>query len=125
MKLFGRLVLFDRLTLHADARFLWDFRGAKDGLKGLRRALPDDDEVEQALRRVRSVDTYDLDFRFNASLSYQLSEGLDVQVFGQNLFGANRNKRYAYDGGNDDPGPRKARFVEEPRTFGLRIDYRY
>ena len=124
-KLFGRVVLFKRLTFHADARFLWDFQGAKDGLEALGRALPGDADVAQALRTVDGVGTYDFDFRFNASLSYEVVKGLDVQVFVQNLFGANRNKRYAYDGGNDDTAPRKARFVEEPRAFGIRVDYRF
>jgi outer membrane receptor protein involved in Fe transport len=125
VKLFGRVALFDRLTLHVDARFMWDFQGAKDGLKGLRQALPGNAAVEEALRAVNDVDTFELDFRFDASLSYALCEGLEAQFFVQNLFGANRKKRYAYDGGNGDPSPRKVRFIEEPRTFGLRIDYRY
>ena len=122
-KFFGRAALFDRVTLHADTRILWDYQGAKDGLKGLRRAVAA--AVEQAIRRVEDVDTYDFDFRLNASLSYELRENLNIQIFSQNLLGANRNKRYSYDNGNDDAAPAKVRFIEEERTFGISIDFKF
>jgi outer membrane receptor protein involved in Fe transport len=128
LKLFGRVELFDRMTLHADTRILWDFEGMKDGLKGLRRAVAGTSEeaaVEQAIRRVEDVDTYDFDFRLNTSLSYKLLKGMDIQVFVQNLLGANRNKRYSHDNGNDDASPNKLRFIEEERTFGVSINYRF
>jgi outer membrane receptor protein involved in Fe transport len=129
LKLFGRMTLFDRVTLHVDARFLWDFQGSKDGLTGLRRAvagLPEEAEVARSLRRLKDVGTYEYDFRLNASVSYKLLEGLDVQVFGQNLLGANRNKRYSYDfNGNNRASPHRVRFIEEPRVYGVRIDYQF
>jgi outer membrane receptor for ferrienterochelin and colicin len=81
--------------------------------------------VEQAIRRVEDVDTYDFDFRLNTSLSYKLLKGLDIQVFVQNLLGANRNKRYSHDNANDDASPNKLRFIEEKRTFGISINYRF
>jgi hypothetical protein len=127
-KLFGRMALFDRVTLHADTRILWDFEGMKDGLKGLRRAVAGTSEeaaVEEAIRRVEDVDTYDFDFRLNASLSYELRENLNIQIFSQNLLGANRNKRYSYDNGNDDAAPAKVRYIEEERTFGISIDFKF
>jgi hypothetical protein len=125
-KFFGRVALFDRLMLHADTRILWDFEGMKDGLKGLRRAVAGTSEeaaVEQAIRRVEDVDIYDFDFRLNASLSYELRENLNIQIFSQNLLGANRNKRYSYDNGNDDAAPAKVRYIEEERTFGISISF--
>jgi len=100
----------------------------KDGLKGLRRAVAGTSEeaaVEQAIRRVEDVDIHDFDFRLNASLDYKLRRGLDIQVFVQNLLGANRNKRYSYDNGNDDAAPAKVRYIEEERTFGISINYRF
>jgi outer membrane receptor for ferrienterochelin and colicin len=116
------------MTLHADTRILWDYQGAKDGLEGLRRAVAGTSEeaaVEQAIRRVEDVDIYDFDFRLNTSFSYKLLKGLDIQVFVQNLLGANRNKRYSHDNGSDKASPHRVRFIEEKRTFGISINYRF
>lgn len=129
LKFFGRAELLKKLTLHVDARLLWDFQGMKDGLTGLSDAVdgePEEAAVEQAIEKVESVDTYDYDFRLNAALSYAVIENLSIQVFAQNLLGANRNKRYSLDQpGIDETAPDRVRFVEEPRTFGIRTDYQF
>ena len=127
MKIFGRMELFDRVTLHADTRILWDFEGMKDGLEGLSKAVAGTSEeaaVEHAIRRVKDADTYDFDFRLNTSLTYKLLKGLDIQVFTQNLLGANRNKRYSYDfSGINRASPHRVRFIEEERTFGISLNF--
>jgi len=129
LKIFGRMELFDRLTLHADTRFLWDFEGMKDGLEGLSKAVAGTSEeaaVEEAIRRVKDVDTYDFDFRLNTSLTYKLLKALDIQVFAQNLLGANRNKRYSYDfSGINRASPHRVRFIEEERTFGISLNFQH
>ena len=123
MKLFARVILFNKVTLHADARFLWDFQGMKDGLTGLKRTVAG---VERSIRQIKGVDTFDFDFRLNASVSYELCRGLSVQFFVQNLLGANRNKRYSYDfSGYNRGSPHRVRFIEEPRIYGFRMDYWY
>jgi len=80
--------------------------------------------VEHAIRRVKDADTYDFDFRLNTSLTYKLLKGLDIQVFTQNLLGANRNKRYSYDfSGINRASPHRVRFIEEERTFGISLNF--
>jgi outer membrane receptor protein involved in Fe transport len=129
LKLFVRTVFKERLILHADARYLWDFQGLKDGLHGLERAvegLPEEADVAESLARVRSVGAYGSDLRCNASLTYESANGLTVQVYVQNLIGKDQNKRYAYDfSGNNRASPHRVRFIEEPRAYGFRIEYRY
>ena len=127
-KLTTGLALTRRLTLHADAQLLWGYRGLEDGIEALREAVAGSSkapEVEGALRRVNDVGTYGLDLPVNASAAYNLHENLHVQLFGQNLLGSNRNRRYSYDVGIDDPAPRQVRFIQEPRVYGLRFEYRF
>ena len=127
-KIFGSVSLLEKLTLHSDARVSWDFKGSKDGLQSLESAVAGEEEeadVAVALNRLDEVDTFDYDFRLNASLRYSLTEQLDVSLFAQNLLSSNRAKRYSFSNGNNDPAPNDVRFLEEPRTFGLRADYRF
>lgn len=128
IKFFGRINLTNSLTLHADARLYWDYKGSQDGLDSLNQAVqgePEEAAVEQSIAIVKAKNVYDYDFRFNASLLYKISKKLEVQIYGQNLLGANDNKRYSYDSGNTRASPRRVRFVEEPQTFGFRLDYKF
>ncbi len=129
LKCFGRAAISEKTMLHVDGRLLWGFQGAKDGLTGLENAvtgLPEEPSVDAAIRRVENVGAYDYDFRLNASISYAFSGGLTIHVFGQNLTGSNRNKRYSYDfSGISKTSPHRVRFTEEPRTFGLRLNYEF
>ena len=127
-KAFTRLRLGDRITLHVDSRIFWDYQGAKDGLIALQNAvqgLPEEAEVAAALQTIEPFDVYGSDFRLNASLTYGARTGVSVQVFAQNLIGLHGNKRYAYDPGNRRASPRRIRYVEEPRVFGVTITYLY
>lgn len=123
IKLFGHISLNDRITLHGDARALWDFQGWKDGLTGLGNALAGNVAVETAIQQARDVGTYEGDFRANASISIKVWDNLNATAFVQNLFGSGNNKRYSYDNGNNKPAPAKVRFVEEPRMWGLRLEF--
>ena len=128
LKLYGRVNLSEKLTVHIDGRWLWDYQGAKDGLTGLANAvegLPEEAAVEAALDRVDDVDAYEYDFRLNASVDYEFNEKVSVQIFAQNLLGRNDNKRYSYDTGNDRASPKRVRFTEEPRTFGASVSCRF
>lgn len=127
-KIFGRLTLSKRMTIHADARIQWDFQGREDSLEGLRLAVagePEQADVERAIRRVREVDAFEPDFRANASFSYELRDNLGLRISVQNLLGANGNKRYSYDEGENRAAPRRVRFVEEPRALEIRVEYRF
>ncbi len=128
LKFYARAALTDKLTLHGDARLLWDFQGAKDGLSALADAvdgLPEEAAVDAAIRRVQDVGAYDYDFRLNASLDYEFNENLSAQVFVQNLLGRDGNKRYSYDTGNNRASPKRVRFTEEPRAFGFSMSYQF
>ena len=131
LKVFGNYRVAERLTLHVDARWYSEMRGAKDGLEGLgnalagtRSATPD---FQAALDRVAREDAYDSDIRFNALLDYAVSPGSSLQFFGQNLFGGDGNKRYAYDEStkNSRAAPTRVRFVEESQSWGIRFIHRF
>lgn len=126
IKVYGRYRVAERVTLHSDMRFFWDYQGALDGLEALARAVegfPEEPLVAAQLERVDREDAYDYDFRFNASISFSLTDDAEISLFVQNLFSANDAKRYSYDIGNDDPSATQVRFVEEPRVLGIRVDF--
>ena len=128
LKIFGQVDFSDSFTFHMDARILWDFQGAKDGLSALRSAVtgqPEQSAVEAAIQKALANGTYDYDLRLNASLSYKLKKNMTIYLFSQNLLGSNKNKRYAFDTGIDRASPHRIRFVEEPRTFGMRFEYKH
>ncbi len=128
IKLFARISLMESLALHIDARLFWDRQGAQDGLNSLRQAIigqPEEQEVLDALERIKTENVHEIDFRLNASLSYVPCKNMEVQVYCQNLFGTNDNKRYAYDSGISKPAPHKIRYTEEPRSLGIRLAYTF
>lgn len=128
LKFHGRVALCEKLMFHVDGRFVWDFQGAKDGLTGLADAvdgLPEEPAVDAAIQKAEDAGAYEYDFRLNASVSAEAGEHLTIQVFGQNLLGQDGNKRYSYDTGNNKASPHRVRFVEEPRTFGVRAIYEF
>lgn len=80
---------------------------------------------------IRNIDTiekksvYDYDFRTNVSFAYKMTKALSIQLFMQNILGKSENKRYSFDTGNNRAAPRRVRYVEEPRTFGLQLEYSF
>ena len=128
LKLFARININAQTTWHVDAHVFWDYQGSKDGLKSLHDSVqgePEEAAVEQAIANIEAVDTFDYDFRLNTSISYKPTSSLDIRFLVQNLLGSNRNKRYAYDSGTTRAAPHKVRFVEEPRTFGIKAEYKF
>ncbi len=124
LKIHARFSLSEKVLLHVDARYLWDYQGAKDGLRGLANAVsgqPEEADVNAAIQAVDVADAYDYDFRLNAALDYAVAERWTLQLFAQNLLGANDYKRYSYDTGNDRASPKRARFTEEPSTVGMKV----
>lgn len=125
-KVFGNFPLNDKLFLHIDARVMWDYQGAKDGLSALNLAVAgtaDEVATGASIDRVYDEDAHDYDFRTNLSLSYQYSDSLSFQLFALNLLGSDRNKRYSFDNGGNDVEPRTVRFIEEPEVFGVNVRY--
>ena len=127
LKLYGQVSLSDRIKFHVDSRIVWDFQGSKDGFGSIRNAVEGSslgEPVENALRIVNNVNAFEADLRANFSISLTINNSMELQLFGFNLFGKN-NKRYSYDFGNNSPAPRRVRFIEEPRVFGIRLGYGY
>lgn len=129
LKFYTRIKLTDKLSLHFDARFLWDYQGSKDGLVGLNNAVqghPEEAAVESALANIDNVGAYDEDLRINASISYDFNKALSLQLFVQNLLSKGGNKRYSYDfSGNNFAAPSRVRFIEEPKTIEINISYKF
>ena len=123
--------LAENLIFHTDARVYWGYEGAKDmipmmedaiaapGVSAAQRA-----SVQDALDDLEREDAWGIDFRLNASLTYQLNEQVSVSLFVQNLLGTGDNKRYQHDIGAVTLVPR-AFYTEEPRTFGVMAKITY
>lgn len=127
-KIFGRIKITNKLVFHSDARILWDYQGSKDGLESLNQAVqgePEEADVQNSLQAVEQQNVYEYDFRLNASVLYNASDAFAIQFSIQNLLGANDNKRYSYDTGMNRAAPHRVRYIEEPRTFGIRLDYKF
>jgi len=128
LKLYTNLQLNQHWLLHVNARYFSDMDGALDGLQGLQNSVTgtiDESAALNALSRVDTEGVYEADFRINAQLRYNLSEQLRLEIYALNLYGSNDNKRYAYDTGNDDPRPRRVRYTEEPRVYGIQVQYKF
>jgi hypothetical protein len=116
----------ERLQLRLNGFVLWDYQGSMDGLEGLLAAVqgtPDQAAVEASVAEIRSRDVYELQAGVNGSIRVALRPNVELQILGYNLLGGDRLKRYAYDAGNDDPAPRRVRYVEEPTAFGVRLSF--
>ena len=121
-----RTKLSNKSMLHVNARFAWDYQGAKDGLISLENSVqgqPEEAAVEQSLQEVRDKGIYEYDFRLNISLHMQLKKDSTVKFYIQNLLGANDNKRYSFDSGNNRATPKRVRYTEEPRSYGIELSH--
>ncbi|NRB38042.1 MAG: hypothetical protein HRU20_06180 [Pseudomonadales bacterium] len=74
---------------------------------------------------MNEADVYCLGFRLNLALSYRWQEDLEFNLYLQNLVSVNDNKRYSYDTGNDDPAPRRVRYIQKPRSLSLALQYSF
>lgn len=128
LKIFGQTELADNIVLHLNGRLQWDYQGSRDGLEGLRKAvegLPQETEVLAALDTVKDNGTHEYQLRLNASLSWEPLKDLVVRVYAQNILDVQKNLRYSYDIGAVWPSPHRIRFIQEPRTFGVRVDRKF
>ena len=128
LKAILRWQIAESAVLHLDSRAQWDFQGRKDGLTALQTAVAHDPNLSSAVagsvEGIEAVGAFGVDFRLNASVTYQIGNDLEIQASALNLLGSNGNKRYAYDSGNDKPAPRKVRLVDEPRAYGFNLRWR-
>lgn len=116
--------LNNKLIFHADARIFWGYEGGKDGFQMIRNAVKGtkyEQEVLEVLKRIEDKDVFDPDFRLNASLTWKLSDVISLQLYSMNLLDIGNNKRYTYDAGFDQLVPNSTSWIEEPRTFGMKL----
>ena len=48
-----------------------------------------------------------------------------IILFVQNILGEEHSKRYSFDSGAKKVTTSRARFFEEPRVFGIKVDYKF
>lgn len=127
LKFYLRKSFKNKLILHVDSQFFWDYQGGKDGLSVLMQAV-EGSSYEENVRRTTDLTQHEGAFknqlRFNASLTYRPNNTIHTQLYVQNLLSLNGPKRYAYDTGNNDLAPR-VRFIEEPLSVGIAVKYKY
>jgi hypothetical protein len=78
-------------------------------------------------RLLEEKNAYKLDFRLNASLTYifpiNSKSNLRTTVYADNLVGS--RKKYYVSTGSNSFIPSRLKFIEEPRTIGLKLLYNY
>lgn len=120
-KLYMNYKFLKHFTVHTDARVSWGMDGSHDQFAMLRQAVagsPDQALVDGAIAAAEQQGAFGIDFRTNASLTWDVRDNISIQVFVLNLINATGNKRYDYDTGTSALAPRVF-FVEEPRTVGV------
>lgn len=118
----------ERYVVHIDSRLLWGFDGALDGLDESVAAAQGtalDEEAQARRDAVINERGYEEDFRLNASFTYYFARKNWVQIYVQNLFGLNDNKRYHQDTGNIEIPFDRAKWVEEPRYIAVRTSWQF
>lgn len=126
LKLYGRHSFHPQFSLQGDARAFWHWQGQKDGLSALLRALdgtPEQEKSAATIKDLKERGVYGPEYRLGLSFTWQPSPAWRFTAFSQNLINISQNKRYAYDSGNDEKAPNRVRFIEEPQTVGLKVDW--
>lgn len=75
--------------------------------------------TQQNIDTLEDEDIFELDIRFDLSVSYAVTDNIEVVLFGQNLINfTDKNWRYVYimEGGAA---------VDEPTVFGLRSTFKF
>lgn len=124
VKLYGCFYPKSWVSLHVDGRIMFGYQGARDGLTALENAVSGSEvesDVATVIDEVEADGVYSYDLRSNASITFHVKKWCELQLYVQNITTINGNRRYSYDEGNDDPAPRRVRFIEEPRVFGIKV----
>jgi outer membrane receptor protein involved in Fe transport len=142
-------ILDEKLIFHANARVFWDYAGAYDEMAMYENAYENfnlsnlsqeqreafDQEIfdnqkaifERERDLLEKQDPYSLDIRLNVSLSYKwdIADGYELftTAYADNFIGS--RKRYFVSTGSKNPVPERLKWVEEPRTFGLKLQINF
>jgi TonB dependent receptor len=127
-KLVAAAWLFDRrLELGLDAQFYWGFEGIQDQLQAVQGSIAGsmyEQRGNEIIAALRSLGAGGPQLHLNASVSYRLTEGTRLSLYGANLAPFN-SKRYYLDSGATGPYPVRVKWVEEPTAFGVRLETNY
>lgn len=127
-KLYSNFYFFKKkLVFHVNARILWGFEGASDGLDFVEQLVAgteDEEQINGILQVMRENDFYGLDFRLNASANYRVFSNTVVAVQMMNITKLGNNYRYKYDAGNKaDTYFFRMNLLEEPFTVRIHLAY--
>lgn len=142
--IFTKKMLNKRLIFHANSRIFWDYKGTYDEMEMYSKAYNNYDvstlnESERAVFNQQKAEfekekelldksgAYKLEFKINMSISYkwELSEKINLftSLYFDNLIGT--KKRYYVSTGSRNYYPERLRFIEEPRTVGIKLQLNF
>ena len=127
-KFYGNYSIIDnKLIIHLDARLLWGYDGAKDGLQLVREIIKGSEQEEkigQIIDFMTDKGFYDYDLRVNASINYNIFNGFKIGLNMMNIPILGYNYRYKYEAGNKTNDYFfRMNVLEEPFTFGINLSY--
>lgn len=124
-KVFATVYMPFGTWVHSDLGVQWGFQGLKDAKTMYDNMLEGDSAWAKTSAELDDADYAGVEVRWNAALGYELSSGRvkgSVMVYAQNLLEQNT---HTYSSGNKTRYPEKLQWIEEPRTFGVRLNLRY
>jgi len=129
-KIFGNIKFFNKkVVFHADGQYFWDFEGVLDQMAIVEKAsigTAQAANVAKLMKDLRNKSVGEGEFKLNLSLGYKAAEWLTLTIYGQNIIRTNDGKRYYYDSGSlGSYAPSRISWVEDPRTFGFKIDVKF
>jgi len=124
-KLFATVHLPYNLWAHTDLGVQWGFQGFKDAQTMYDNMLVNDTVWTKTSAALDAEDYAEMEVRLNASLGYDLpSQKIKgtVMIYAMNILEQNT---HTYSSGNKTLYPEKLQWIEEPRTFGVRLNLQY
>ena len=121
----------EKFNFHLDAQIFYKF-GNSDGIDMLSSALDTTTHARvfqstynKALNDVDSKGTYQTMARMNASVSYFLSDYVEIILYVQSIPLINNNQRYTYDASVNGLSPNGVGFVQEPTFYGAKLFWKF
>ncbi len=124
-KLFATVQLPFHTWAHTDLGVQWGYAGLADAKSMYDEMLKGDTVWAKTSKQLEDEDYAGIEVRWNMALGYEFpTEKVkgEVMVYAQNLLEQNTQ---TYSSGNKTRYPEKLQWIEEPRTFGVRLNLRY
>ena len=124
-KFFATVDLPAGFWVHTDVGVQWGFQGFKDAQSMYDRMLAGDSVWQETSRELDGADYAGIEVRWNASIGYEFQirtwQG-GAMIYALNILEQNT---HTYSSGNKTLYPEKLQWIEEPRSFGVRLNLRY